>query len=312
MRISTYYIQKLFKFLEVAKILNITDGSFYNHITDMFLSFLNNIDYVSEGKHICRKINCMNGVVTIDSVLNLLKSQNKPAYYKFYVYATTPDSKIKSIDFFKKYHNKPVDKLGNEVTHFMIHKRCMTRKFNSSELYELVNGIFTAYFIDALGSFLYSINQLYKYREVDLMLHKYEVIESVRYLTNLVINNKPFDLNSIRDHIGPDHVNVSENMEKFLRDMYHAKKKLYQKLMMQSNEQYHQLYQSNPNYAIRMGGYVNVKHANAKVKKLLNPYIFHYLDWSAPSDYKQYASIVDALKLPEIENTEMTAVCIEI
>lgn len=307
-----YNIRTFFRFIEIDKKLNIALNTFNDTASSNFRDFLNQTDYMSEVKHMCKKIEALaDGSSSTTALLDLFKSQHKPSYYKFYVYATTPENNIDSIKFALQFCDKPRDKLMNELGHFMIHKRFLSMDC-TEEVDDMIAKIFTSCFLDSLGCFLYSLKQKYRNNfasQTVVMLNEYRSTEVMRHIADLVYRGKNVDKEHFLD-IGIGE--IPESLEKYLVGMYHKIKKLRSQLTLDSDESYQELCKSNSLFATKFGGYTNVKYAGARIKKLLSNNNFEYLDMCAPKEETSYYDIVNHLKLPEIENVEMTAVCIEI
>ena len=308
-----YHIKRFFRYIEIDKKLHIALNTFNDTASSNFRDFLNQTDYMSEVKHMCKKMGASaDGSSSTTALLDLFKSQHKPSYYKFYVYATTPENNIDSIKFALQFCDKPRNELMNELGHFMIHDRILNMD-TTLEVEDMIAKTFTSCFLDSLGCFLYSLKQKYRNNfasQTVVMLNEYRSTEAIRYIPDLVYRGENFNKEKILETIGIGE--ISESLEKYLVGIYHKIKKLRSQLVLDSDESYQELCKTNPLFATKFGGYNNVKYAGARIKKLLSNCIFQYLDMCAPKEETSYYDIVNHLKLPEIENVEMTAVCIEI
>lgn len=310
MHISTYAAEKFLRPLEIDKKFNI-NGVPTEHFAGHFTNFLKESSYVVEGKLICRKICSMaNNDTTRTDLINLFKSENRPAYYKFFVYATYPEDKFESIKFFKNNSDIDRDVLIDNSNHFLCHKRLINVKFGR-EVSELIEQVFTSYFLDTLGCFVYSMKQLYNKNPlhnngIEKLIYR-EYQRAADHITKILYSNEKFLIEELADR---SDITRTPEMDKALKNMYYAKKKIKKQIIMNDNDIYHEHCHANLTYATKLGGYTNVKLTNTRVKKLLNSYLFYYLELCLPPEC--HYNVSDSLKLPIIENLDMTPVCIEI
>lgn len=310
MLVNTYEAKKFLRLLEIDIKFNI-NGVPTEDFADHFTNFLKESSYGVEGKLICRKIRSMaNNDTTCTDLINLFKSEHRPAYYKFFVYATYPEDKFESIKFLKNNFDIDRDVLINNSNHFLCHKRLINVKLGS-EVTDLIQQVFTSYFLDTLGCFLYSMKQLYNKNplhnvSIERLTHR-EYQRAAEHIAKILFSGEKFLIDEIADDYD---IIRSPEMDKALKNMYYAKKKIKKQIMLNDNDMYNEHCNANLTYATKLGGYTNVKLTNARVKKLLNSYLFYYLELCLPPEH--HYNVSDSLKLPIIENLDMTPVCIEI
>ena len=308
MRINTYQVTNFMRFLEIDKKIGV-NGVPLGELTNHFMNFIKETKYLEEGNHICKKLlNYADRVnITCADIIDIFKSESKPSYYKFLVYATHPEDKFESIKFFKKTFDIPQDQLDENMKHFVCHKRWYLRS-KITEITDLYATIFTSYFLDTLGCFLYSIKGLYHKNPFSIEIStRRDYQRAVECITKMSYDTKKF---SMEELVIIAKISRDLTKDKMFEDIYYAKKKIIKRITLSDFDMYREHCNANLTYATKIGGYNNIKFVNNRIKKLLNSYLFYYLELCLPADI--YHNVSDSLIQPMIENLDMTPIIIEI